>query len=140
MRIEKRKEMVMSFKNSKKYASLQQGYTVKKYYLEVLGLKGVDLMIYSIIASFSNADGGRGVFTGSIEYLIKMTGFSKSSVCRSLKRLYDDNLILRGSYSEFADSYTKCYRVNAGLAENMIMEYGKSQENLRFKEDPREHV
>ena len=59
-----------------------------------LGLRGNDLLIYSVIASFSQ--GRMGCFYGSQEMLGAMVGISRRAAIDTLCRLDDKGLISRG--------------------------------------------
>lgn len=58
-----------------------------------LGLKGSDLVIYALIHGYSRDFGHK--FKGSISYIEKATGFSNSTVKRSLKNLTRDKFIIK---------------------------------------------
>lgn len=63
-----------------------QGWMVKE-----LGLRNSELIIYSLIYGFSQAEGT--YFTGSLSYIAEWTGTTKRSVIDQLKRLQDRGLI-----------------------------------------------
>lgn len=58
-----------------------------------LGLKGLDLLIYAIIYSFSQD--GEGFFTGSLSYLMEWTNSSNYGVRKSLSSLEARGLIYK---------------------------------------------
>ena len=60
---------------------------------EVLRLKGIEKEIYSIIYGFSQDAESR--FTGSINYLCRVTLFSRKTVSDTLKMLSESNLIIK---------------------------------------------
>ncbi len=64
---------------------------LQAWMVKELGLKGSELIIYSLIYSFSQADGN--YFTGSLTYLSEWTGTTKRSVIDQLKRLQERGLI-----------------------------------------------
>lgn len=58
-----------------------------------LGLKGLDLLIYSIIDGICQHTGNK--FQGSQGYLSEVTGYSRQSVAKSLKKLTDKGFLLK---------------------------------------------
>lgn len=58
-----------------------------------LGLKGNDLMVYAIIYGFSHTEDN--YFTGSLQYLADWLHVERRNVTRNLKRLVDQNLLLK---------------------------------------------
>ncbi len=72
-----------------------------------LGLKGNDLLVYSIIYGFSQDD---NYFCGSLKYLEDWTNSSRQGVLKNIKYLLDEGLIERlDKVSEFK---TICYKAN----------------------------
>ena len=65
-----------------------QGHMINK-----LGLKGNDLIIYALIAGFTQDD--ECEFSGSLQYIADWCGSSKNSVIRNLKNLVDKGLITK---------------------------------------------
>ena len=65
-----------------------QGHMINK-----LGLKGNDLIIYALIAGFTQD--GECEFSGSLQYIADWCGSSKNSVIRNLKNLVDKGLITK---------------------------------------------
>lgn len=60
-----------------------------------LKLKGNELLIYAIIYSFSQNNGGDGIFNASTAYLCEWTGLSQRAVINCLIRLIENNLIIK---------------------------------------------
>lgn len=60
-----------------------------------LKLKGNELLIYAIIYSFSQNNGGDGIFNASTAYLCEWTSLSKRSVIDGLFSLTERNLIIK---------------------------------------------
>lgn len=58
-----------------------------------LGLKGNDLMVYSIIYGFSQTEGQK--FTGSLQYLAEWCNSTKQGILKNLKSLIDKGLIIK---------------------------------------------
>lgn len=67
-------------------------YTIREEYLE-LGLRGFELAIYAIIASY--AKGGQGCYYGGLPYLAKMAGCHKDTAFRIVKKLAAAGLIVK---------------------------------------------
>lgn len=83
------------------YMSMYYGFSVKRYYTEVLGLGGTELLVYSVIASFSENDSCTGIYTGSVDYLARTLGISASTVRRALQSLCEKKLIIRDDLSGY---------------------------------------
>lgn len=64
---------------------------LQAWMVKELGLRNSELIIYSLIYSFSQAEGTS--FSGSLNYLAEWTGTSKRSVIDQLKRLQERGLI-----------------------------------------------
>ena len=60
-----------------------------------LKLKANDLFIYAIIYSFSQNNGGDGIFNASTAYLCEWTGLSQRAVINCLIRLINNKLIIK---------------------------------------------
>ncbi len=125
----------MSVNIEKLQSNLMQGYMVKKYYSEVMGLRSAELMVYAIIASFSGSADGDGVFSGSVEYLSNMTGFSVSTVRRVIRKLLEKGYIIRDEYAYIYGSHIVIYRADMTLAANMLEEYSRAMARLKRKEE-----
>lgn len=67
-------------------------YTIREEYL-ALGLRGFELAIYAIIASY--AKGGHGCYYGGLPYLAKMAGCHKDTAFRIVKKLAAAGLIVK---------------------------------------------
>lgn len=70
-----------------------------------LNLKGLDLLIFAIIYSFSQGDDN--YFTGTIGFLQEWTNASNFGVRKSLNKLVDDGFILK-----FVDDSSKVRKVS----------------------------
>lgn len=120
-----RKKVEDSFRVDHMY----HGYIVRKFYVQVLELRGAELLIYAIIHSFSENNEGGGVFFGTVQYLCDISGVSRSSALRALKSLREKNLI----FSNKTPSKNKslmAYRANLRKEEVLIREYLSSLESL----------
>ena len=74
-------------------------YTVLGWMLNVLELKGNELIIFAIIYSFSQD--GESEFTGSIKYLQDFANIkSHNTVLAALNTLVDKNLIIKRDYEK----------------------------------------
>lgn len=74
-------------------------YTVLGWMLNVLELKGNNLIVFAIIYSFSQD--GESEFTGSLTYLQSFANIkSQQTVITVLKTLQDMNLILKSEYTK----------------------------------------
>lgn len=85
---------------------------VKWWMVEELGLRGNELLIYSLIWSFSRAEEQR--FYGSIEYIMKWTGASKRTVYYVLNSLLEKGLIIKDE-EEYHEHVFAYYRANLEL-------------------------
>lgn len=93
---------------------------------EVLRLKGIEKEIYSIIYGFSQDSDSR--FTGSISYLCRITLFSRKTVSDTLKKLSDDNLIIK--YVKDVNGVQFCeYAYNKETLKEKLSEYENSLNN-----------
>ena len=70
--------------------------TIQGWMRTKLGLKGNELLVYSVIYGFSQTDGAK--FTGSRKYLAEWCGCSLSTIDRTLNSLVDKGLISTTSY------------------------------------------
>lgn len=68
-------------------------YQIQGWMLNRLNLKGIDLQIFAIIYGFSQDD--ETEFTGSIGYLSEFTGTSRPTVIKSLKKLCENQYIMK---------------------------------------------
>ena len=68
-------------------------YQIQGWMLNRLNLKGIDLQIFAIIYGFSQDD--ETEFTGSIGYLSEFTGASRPTVIKSLKKLCENQYIIK---------------------------------------------
>ena len=68
-------------------------YQIQGWMLNRLNLKGIDLQIFAIIYGFSQDD--ETEFTGSIGYLSEFTGASRPTVIKSLKKLCENQYIMK---------------------------------------------
>lgn len=74
-------------------------YTVLGWMLNVLELKGNELIVFAIIYSFSQD--GESEFSGSLSYLQTFANIrSKCTVLAMLKSLTDKNLITKRDYTK----------------------------------------
>lgn len=72
-------------------------YVVHGWMINELGLKGADLILYSIIYGFSQD--GKSVFNGSLSYLAAATNTTTRNVLLCLKRLTESGLVEREEIS-----------------------------------------
>lgn len=66
---------------------------IKDWMVTELGLSGNDLLVYAIIYSRTQAEGGE--FTGSLRYLADWLSSTKSNVKRNLNRLLEKGLLVK---------------------------------------------
>lgn len=85
-------------------------YTVLGWMLNVLGLKGNELIIFAIIYSFSQD--GESEFTGSLSYMQTFANInSHNTVTAALQSLQEKNYITKREYIK--DNVRRCaYRAN----------------------------
>lgn len=114
---------MIDYKKDKFYFSLLSGYAVRKYYTEVLGLRGSELQVYSVIASFSENDNCEGVFTGSMDYLSSLTGISVATARRAVAKLLAKKLIVRDDHQDSPHRITVAYYADLALAEDELKKY-----------------
>lgn len=67
-------------------------YTIREEYL-ALGLRGFELTIYAIIASYSQ--GGQGCYFGGLPYLAKVAGCHPDTAQRIVKKLCEAGLLCK---------------------------------------------
>lgn len=89
----------------KKLISGKNYITIQGWMVTELGLKGNELIIYSVIYGFSQNEGQR--FCGSTKYLEEWTNSTKKGVLNSLKSLCDKGLLKKEE--EGRGSQKKCY-------------------------------
>lgn len=83
-----------------------------------LNLKGAEMLVYSIIYSFSQ--NGTSFFYGSIDYMCRATNLDKSTIMRTLKSLLDKNLIAKKDVSDLRQygidkvAHGVAYRIQRG--------------------------
>ena len=93
---------------------------------DVLRLKGIEKEIYSIIYGFSQDSESR--FTGSINYLCRVTLFSRKTVSDTLKSLSEYNLIIK--YVKDVNGVQFCeYAYNKETLKEKLSEYENSLNN-----------
>ena len=106
-------------------------YVVHGWMRNNLNLSGIDLDIYAIIYGFSQDN--EAEFTGSLQYLCEFTGASKPTVINSLKRLIDDQYIIKRT--EVVNNVTlNRYKVCTGGSKESLLVvknlYGGSKDSL----------
>jgi predicted transcriptional regulator len=74
--------------------------TIQEFMWRNLHLKDSELIIFATIYGFSQDR--ESAFHGSLEYLAKITGQAKETVCRQLKRLMEKGLIVREKQGHYA--------------------------------------
>ena len=99
---------------------------IPNFVSEVLRLKGIEKEIYSIIYGFSQDAESR--FTGSINYLCRVTLFSRKTVSDTLKSLSESNLIIK--YIKDVNGVQFCeYVYNKEILKEKLSEYENSLNN-----------
>ena len=99
---------------------------IPNFVSEVLRLKGIEKEIYSIIYGFSQDAESR--FTGSINYLCRVTLFSRKTVSDTLKSLSESNLIIK--YIKDVNGVQFCeYVYNKKILKEKLSEYENSLNN-----------
>lgn len=68
-------------------------FLVQGWMINELNLKGNELLVFAIIFGFSKDNQGK--FEGSLKYLSKSTGASKSTILKTLSSLIDKELIIK---------------------------------------------
>lgn len=93
------------------------GVIVYGWMTNYLGLKPTELLVYSVIYSFSQD--GESVFYGSLTYLCKMFNLTKPTVIKILKLLVENGYIFKNS--EVINNITNCkYRANLDLVDELL--------------------
>ncbi len=69
-------------------------YVIQDWMHKELGLKGMRITLYAIIYGFSQNEKAGG-FSGSLNYIADATGYEKTVICRELKNLTDEGLLLK---------------------------------------------
>ena len=85
--------------------------TIKKHMITELGLSGCQLLIYAIIAGFTETS---GTFSGGVRYFEKEYGFSHPTVCRVIRGLIDKGLVVK-NYEGGHFTYTTVSKFNHSL-------------------------
>ena len=80
--------------------------------VEGLGLRGSELLVYALVNGYSQ--GGRGMFTGSLEHVAAVCGISRRTAARVLASLVDTGRLEKVQYEVNGVRYTS-YKV-AGAA------------------------
>ena len=82
-----------------------------------LKLKSNEILVFAIIYSFSRCG---SKFTGSLRYLMKLTGLSKSTLMRILKSLCKKGFVEKTTiqYGRCPERHYCHYVVNLGILEN----------------------
>lgn len=89
-----------------------KSYTIEKWMIEELGLKGVQLQIYAIIYKFTNE---YGEYDAGLRYIIDFIGATKNTVIKSLNRLVENELLLKEVYYIHNIKYAKYRTVKKGV-------------------------
>lgn len=99
-------------------------FMVSGWMLNRLNLKGVSLMVFSIIYGFSQDN--ESYFTGSLQYLSDFTNATKPTVIKAIKELVEKGLIIKYENEMNGVKFNK-YRANLPVVKNL---YQGSQEIL----------
>ena len=99
-------------------------FLVSGWMLNRLNLKGVSLLVYSIIYGFSQD--GESYFTGSLQYLSDFTNASKPTIIKAVKELVEKGLVIKYENEMNGVKFNK-YRANLLVVKNL---YQGSQEIL----------
>lgn len=82
------------WQNENQCGNQSEPYVVlQKWMATELGLNGNDLIIYAVIYSFTQGEGGE--FTGSLRYLAEWINIERKNVTRYLKKLVDRGLLIK---------------------------------------------
>lgn len=84
-------------------------FVVQSWMVSKLGLKGLDLLLYAIIAGYSQDE--ESEFYGSLTYLSEMTGCTKRGIIKSLNYLVENEFIIRHNVTVNSINTTR-YRMN----------------------------
>lgn len=106
-------------------------YTVLGWMLNVLELKGNELIVFAIIYSFSQD--GESEFTGSLTFMQTFANIkAQNTVISMLKSLSDKNLILKREYMK--DNVRRvAYRANLEYIDKMKKGIVDAQPNNHLK-------
>lgn len=97
----------------------------------VFGLKGLDKEIFGIIHGFSSDN--ESVFRGSLSYLTYVTGYDKTSVIRSLKKLVEKGYVEKDESYNYGVKYvTYKSNYNKIMAEQNANGGGKIQPVVKY--------
>lgn len=78
-------------------------YKIYDFMIQQLNLKGVELLVYALLYSFTTT--GEGKFTGSIKYLAERTNCTKRSIITCMSSLLKRNLIQRSEEKQSKGTY-----------------------------------
>ena len=103
-----------------KVTDMEQGYYVRRSFVEVLGLVGAERDTYAIVRAFTESE--RGCYIGDYRYIAAMIGKSKSIVNRALR-----SLVMRGFISRvklLVGNYERVgYVADIDLEKELVGEY-----------------
>lgn len=129
----------MKYALDKFFEGLDCGFMVRRFHTEVLGLRGSELIVFALLYSFSQANLGKGIFSGSCSYIAEATGLSLSTVRRALTELARKKLIVQGSHFYGFGKRTVAWRANIDLCEQMKRSYMiQVNESITANKAPRE--
>lgn len=100
-----------------------------------LNLKGNELLVYSIIYGFSQAENHK--FTGSLQYLADWCGATKQGVLKNLKSLLDKKLIEKNEIYNNGVKFVEYYTTELNTVLNKV-EQGIQQSLINNKEEKKE--
>lgn len=106
-------------------------YTVLGWMLNVLGLKGNELIVFAIIYSFSQD--GESEFTGSLSFLQTFANIkAQNTVLTMLKTLVDKQLLLKREYVK--DNVRRvAYRANLEYVDELLSGISELTPNNHLK-------
>jgi uncharacterized phage protein (TIGR02220 family) len=94
--------------------------TIMGFMVNDLNLKGNELLVYSIIYGFSQAE--NQIFTGSLQYLADWTNSTKQGIMKVLKSLMGKELILKNEKYFNGVKFVEYYatKFNGGMQQSCI--------------------
>lgn len=121
-------------------------YIISEEYM-ALGLRGFDLIIFAIIASYSQ--GGKGCYHGGLPFLAKQAGCHPITAQRIVKKLCEAGLLRkeqivrdRGKFIAISlpDDFAKCYDGCKQNANTPISKKSRSQEATPYNKTHNKNV
>ena len=108
-------------KRTLKLSEIDHGFVIKRRYIDILGLSGSMLMVYSFVRGFCETD-REGMFYGTRSYIAAALGLGRSTVDLALAELVAARYLFKRIEYDFGRSRIY-YVANLELEERLTREY-----------------